>query len=254
MRIPHNPVDWNIPIPRPAHFDVAGYQEKIDRITGLAHGRPIIMLRWTWDVHETYFRGTKFEEEVWEYASKWEAGKPFIAPRWVLHQRYERNQYVQSWEASRYIQDPETGEIMDRGEAPPEFYKHLATLTVHDAWCCEWAKNRDKAKCVGADYRSPDEEDLDALRRQRREHDLLPSMNPHEPLSNAEVEAAYAEANGRVQEKEAQLATYRKARWADFIKDYGHKGPGHGGRGPKVNYSMPTGFEASSGGILIPKG
>lgn len=246
---------WDKAIPAP-DFNVAAFQAQIDRITGTVRGQPILMLRWTWDCHQTYFKGTWAEEEVWEYAVAWRNGNPVIPPRWVLHQRYEVGQYRDSWEVTRYIQNPEIGEIMDRGEPPPEWYKHLATLTIHNDFCCHYAMNQDKAKCHGVRYRKPDDQDLDELRKQRREHDILPSMNPHEPLSDAEVQAAFAAANGREKEKQAKLATYRKARWAEFMKDFGFKAPGQG-REKKRNYSfdqLPTGFETAPSGLIIPKG
>ncbi len=240
----NDPKAWSLKIPAPA-FDVIGFQRKLDAIAGTSGGKPIVRLMWSWDVHEP-----KFGEEVWRYTIRWENGRRVIAPRWVLEQRLEPGQYYEQWQATRFMKDPGTGEMRDRGEPPTDgYYKHLDTIAEHDEFCCGLAWTEDRRSCVGK-YREPGQDVLDRLNKARIERDLLPYVNPHEPLSDTEIAAAFAEGTSKYKEYEEQLATERKARWQDFVKFYGHKGMGES---KGTLYSLP-GYTATDGGLLVPEG
>jgi tRNA dimethylallyltransferase len=160
-------------------------------------------------------------------------------------------QYWDSWNASRFIEDPGTGEIHDRGEPPPEMYTHLKTIADHNDFCCKFAWQEDRANCFG-EYREPGDDTLAALKQARDERDARPYTNPHEPLSEADIALAMAEGAKQAAEQKAKSAQLAREMWDDYYKLYGHKARGES---QGVVRSFPTpGFTETKTGLLVPEG
>jgi hypothetical protein len=242
----NNPKVWDQAIPAPS-FNMVGYQSRIDSIVGKSpSGAPIVKLAWTHDVYDLMFG-----KRVYRYGVKDGAVRPFIPPRFVLMQRHERGQYWDSWNASRFIEDPGTGEIHDRGEPPAEMYTHLKTIANHNDFCCKFAWQEDRANCFG-EYREPGDDTLAALKQARDERDARPYTNPHEPLSEADIALAMAEGAKQAAEQKAKSAQLAREMWDDYYKLYGHKARGES---QGVVRSFPTpGFTETKTGLLVPEG
>jgi len=236
----NDPKGWTAKgIWKPPTFDVAAYQERLNRIVGLsASGAPIVRLKWAWECR----RWENFEWDEFGNATKGEFRQKYRAltielpfdeyvdispPRWVLEERFEPGQYARSWDAVRYVHDPlscrkcqaeSLGLIVPsqsctrrdvHGPAPREgWYLALAGIGIiakhkKNGRCCARLWKASREICYGR-YKEPDETELETLARAVRARDKEAELSPHEELS----EAALLEASrwGLQQATDAQVS------------------------------------------------
>lgn len=232
-----DPKEWGSYIPPP--FDPTGFQRRIDVVTGLApSGKPILWLRWTHDVTEL-----RFGVNVFIYGVKDGKTRPFIPPRWVLHQRQEPGQYWDSWQATRYQEGPD-GKMRDRGEPPQDgYYAHLLTIAEHNDYCCDLAYKRDREKCFGQ-YKPPDDVLLEGIRRAR---DAREYVEPMAPISERGLQAAAVAAKAKMDAIQAKNKEEQSRLCQEYARDNIHKLYGDTGTG----YSF--GFAQNEAGLFVPE-
>lgn len=170
---------------KPWEFDapkVARFQKLIDRITGLSRGHSIIKLEWGPDVlgWQPYPHGSNpigYTQPTW--LALWDSeGNDVAAPRWVLSERCEPEQYIPGWENGRWVwmdtpnrvvlyddqgnEVTEKGKLHDvKGEAPPDgIYTPWHCHTVHRDGCCLRPKN--ESQCWGY-YVEPNQQLLEFI-------------------------------------------------------------------------------------------
>jgi hypothetical protein len=111
-------------------------------------------------------------------------GEKVAAPRWVLLERLEPEQYASTWEMGRYsVYD---GTVWDwKGPCPPERYIELRAHSVHDGECCKCTGDtcvcgEQYAHCWGK-YLDPNERLLDWIRKvayeTRNDTDVQPTRD-----------------------------------------------------------------------------
>lgn len=105
----NNPARWNRHL-KP-WFDVQSFQQRINDRAGLNRdGQPIIRLVWGQEATQT-----AFHEQTPRYWTKRQRTGPgefqwYTVPRWIFERRLEPEQYVDSWNKTRYsITDPTVG-------------------------------------------------------------------------------------------------------------------------------------------------
>lgn len=173
---------------KPHGFDTAAqvrYQKLIDRITGLSHGgHSIIKLEWAPEVFEwrPYPLGsnpTGYTLPYW--LALWDKdGNEVAAPRWVLHERCEPEQYLPGWENTRWVKLE--GKMHDaKGDPPPDgtytrFYRHIA----HQDGCCLRVGNEDD--CWGY-YVEPNAELLEYIGKKAWEARHDKEVQPTTPVA-----------------------------------------------------------------------
>ena len=217
----------------PAHVDVSYWQGRINDIFGAVNGEPIIRLVWAWEPEDTIYtdwdslgRGIKAEKRPrYEFlAVPLSDGRtlPICAPRWVLEERQEPEQFLPDWEASRYvirpgiaIVDPSTGQPIQRRVdlrgAPPQgaHYIFARYVAVHekDKTCCDRARKNHEGVCFGF-YRNPDEHLIGLLQKAKARHaeDDRLRVDPFKPLAQqsevqAEIDRQVATHNAEVKQK-----------------------------------------------------
>ncbi len=159
----NNPSRWNQYL-KP-WFDAERFQARINDRVGLnKDGRPIVRLVWGQDVKQ-YLFGT----DIPRYWLKRTAGQHpvyYTVARWIFEKRLEPEQYVDSWNATRYsIRDPSQGSsrcgdcgvseqpvllkgtlycrnctgtnivggaVVDKGPPPEEYYTFYSDCAVHE--------------------------------------------------------------------------------------------------------------------------
>lgn len=125
---------------------VAEYQERIDRALGTRDGQPIVRLDWAPRVFKWRPHPLHEEPEGWTFPvflALWDSsGREVAAPRWVLLERIEPHQYMDSWEEGRYA--THEGQIYDaKGPAPERgYYIPLWRHIIHKDSCCLQPGNR----------------------------------------------------------------------------------------------------------------
>lgn len=143
---------WVPNMPAPTHVDVVAFQRRINAIVGTHDGRSIIKLAWApaefrW---YPYIVGTEPRGYTFPifHAYTDAEGNFVAAPRWVLLERFEPEQYARGWEETRFsVYD---GSVWDwKGPCPSERYLELRCHTAHDGTCCPCVG--DTCKC-GTDY------------------------------------------------------------------------------------------------------
>ena len=179
------------------------YQKRIDSVVGTTKGgRPIIKLAWAPD--EMRWRPYSLETAAPGYtfpifvAIKDEEGNEIAAPRWVLLERSEPEQYGPTWEQGRYgVHD---GKVWDwKGPCPAERYTELWRHVVHDGRCCPC--KGDQCDCTDVDcwglYVDPNDALLEKIGRwveiTTSDSDIKPTMDARSfTAPNAQRETAHA--------------------------------------------------------------
>ena len=202
-------------------FDVEAYQERINaRVPPSKDGFPVIRLVWGQAVWEMEYGENM--PRYWTRRRKEGAEKLYwTIPRWILEKRLEPEQYMPSWEASRYAIHDEAGKPVDKGDPPANGYYVFAHLIAdHDApdasgWpaCCNRAFITDRSRCWGR-YRQPGELELQLVSQAMRRMEADKFRDPYRPLTPAELEEIRVMAGMQVErnaEAERQLAIEKAA-------------------------------------------
>jgi len=238
--------------PRPSNFDVAAYQRLIDQIVGTRDGRSIIKLAWApeelrWRPypHGTEPHGYTFPIFIAYHDSE---GNEVSAPRWVLLERIEPEQYAPTWEATRYSMygaDGETLRLWDwAGPCPTERYVELKAWCYHDGKCCPCLGDECKCgpeyfHCWGR-YLEPNERLLDWIRKTSWEALRDPDVNPTQDIRH--LESARAQMKLRSQLIEGQQKKIEEDRALnEFMLDHWKRKP-----------VSTSGFKESNYGLLLP--
>ena len=138
--------------------DHAAYQKRIDSIVGTRDGRSIIKLAWAplekrWRPHACGDEPPGYTFPIF-IAYHDADGNEVAAPRWVLLERLEPEQFARMWEDQRYTIEEEKrwfdgvqwhtsgdGRLWDwKGPCPDERYVELWCHAFHDGICCPCIK------------------------------------------------------------------------------------------------------------------
>lgn len=229
---------WFPDEPMPASFSLKKleeFQKRIDNIVGTRDGRPIIKLawapaekRWRPHAHGTEAEGYTFPIFIAYVDAQ---GREVAAPRFVLLQRLEWEQYGPIWEAGRYtIEQVKTvyavdelgnyitnrfgnlipvgttgdGRLWDwKGPCPTERYTELWCHCYHDGTCCPCMKygicdcGEQYDHCWGR-YLDPNDRLLDWIRERAVEARQDSDVNPTEDIRVFEAPNAQRELAGKV--------------------------------------------------------
>lgn len=182
------PEKWTPGMSKPWGFDSKAqvrFQKAIDRIVGLSHGgHSIIKLEWAPDVYEwrPYALGsnpTGYTLPYW--LALWDVnGNEVAAPRWVLHERGEPEQYLPGWENDRWVMLE--GKMHDaKGDPPPDgiytrWHRHIA----HHSACCSRTGNEDD--CWGF-YVEPNEDLLQYIGKMAWQARNDKEIDPTKPVA-----------------------------------------------------------------------
>ena len=210
-------------------FDVVQYQEKINRICGLApNGEPVVRL--VWAASKECF--SKFYS-VWdsmgfgvltELRAKYRFATVEInpvdridipAPRWMLEDRVDPAQFAATYEQTRWVWNEDEGRQVERRpkiDLTRGYYAPLLTIARHGS-CCGKARNS-KVVCWGQ-YKEPDERELIMLREAVAKRDLFEDQSPFESLTKETLEKSDRE----VSESQAALKAERQEKMSEAIDD-----------------------------------
>ncbi len=234
---------WEANEPPPSNFDQSAFQSRIDQVVGTRDGRPIIKLAWApqefrWYPHVMGEEPPGYVFPIF-HAFTTSEGDLVAAPRWVLLERIEPEQYApteQFWEARRYQYD--NGELWDMtGPIPSEKYVELRCHTSHDGVCCPCLGDTcscglEYAHCWGR-YIEPNDRLLNWVKKKNWEtlHDK--DVNPTQDIR-------FFESNEAQRDLASEIRNGQKQRRED-IKVYSDYMANHWERKPH-----------SVGGIIIP--
>lgn len=181
---------------RPPHFGREGYQARLDAIAGTVGGRPVVRVVAACEVIDR-----DFGEESHRYAVATDGeGREVCPPRYLFEQRYEPEEYADSWEAARYVFDPRDNTMLDRGDPPREgWYDEIWCCATHDEFCCSKA-NAAEQRCWGY-YKEPGELELKRLRWSWAKVQKDKLVNPFQKLTPEQMEQAGKQAMERIQAK-----------------------------------------------------
>lgn len=197
----------------PASFsaeDVTRYQRQIDSIVGTSKGKSIIKLAWApselrWRPYNMV-SGEALGYTFPIFIAGWdEFGVEIAAPRWVLLERAEPEQYAPGWTAQRYMMFK--GDVWDaKGPCPDERYTELRCHGYHDTNCCPCRGYQCVCEDVGCWglYADPNE---DLLQWIRDAVELLKGDSDIKPLQDAR----FFESPNAQRETENQIVTADEA-------------------------------------------
>ena len=226
---------WNPNEPAPSNFDQAAYQQKINDIVGTKDTRPIIKLAWApqefrwWPirVHEEEVKGYTFPIF---HAYTTSNGELVAAPRWVLLERIEPEQFApteQFWEAKRYGYDD--GSLWDlTGPCPSEKYIELRCHAYHDGVCCACIGTTCKcgieyAHCWGK-YAEPDENLLNWIRKKNWEAQHDKDVSPNADVRYFEANQAQGDWQSEVLSRREQQKEDRR-KYNEYMLDHWDRKP-----------------------------
>lgn len=224
-------------------FDVETYQRRIDERVGLSRdGKSILKLSyapqvWTWALGEyvpRYWTKRRWEDGQWKYEQP---------DRFVFEKRVESEAYWDAHLANRYQVIDATGEVVDLGLPPEDYYVYDSMIAVHSGFhgetgepeCCERAwrgevkyqinsrlelvevEEGGRQKCWG-EYREPNDSDLARVERAVREMNEDKFYDPYAPLSAEQLAAIEIEANLDTQ----RMVDERKKRLQENSDDFLH--------------------------------
>ncbi len=119
--------------------DAAKWQTRLNESIGTRNGRPLTKLAWApdelrWHPHRMEDEPKGYTFPIFIYGSD-EEGEKIAAPRWVLLERIEPEQFAKNWESRRYSRAD--GSMWDwKGPCPSEQYVELRAHCYHDGQCC----------------------------------------------------------------------------------------------------------------------
>lgn len=183
------PEAWWPGMGKPASFGreaIERFQKQIDEITGTRDGLSLMKLEWApqvmkWRPHPLTETGEGYNFPV--FLALWDSdGREVAAPRWVLMERVEPDQYLDDWESSRWAM---VGDQMwdAKGPAPENgYYVPLWRHIIHEPQrgCC--LIQPDGADCWG-NYIKPNEDLLARIQKcaskARNDKDVQPLTPSH---------------------------------------------------------------------------
>lgn len=216
----NRPEKWWPAMARPLGYDrvaQARYQKLIDRLTGTSRdGQSLIRLDWGpevlgWQPYPLGSNPIGYTQPTW--LALWDhEGSDVAAPRWVLSERIEPEQYLPGWENDRWLwmdtpnraviydalgnEVTEKGRLHDvKGDPPPNgFYSPLHCHLVHKHGCCQRPGNGER--CWGY-YAEPNTDLLELVgswawvaRNDKEVDPLAPvALLPENRAGNNRVEA-----------------------------------------------------------------
>lgn len=208
-------------------FAAEAYQARINlRVPPNKDGKNVIRLVWGQDITDTAYgettprywtRRRKVAKDIDSTGYQY-----WTVPRWFLEKRLEPEQYMPSWEASRWSMSDVNGVPLDKGDPPAEYYVYAHLIADHEApdssgWpaCCTRAYYTDRARCWGK-YRQPGELELQLVSQAMRQMEAEKFRDPYRPLTPSELAEIEAMAGMQVERNaEVMLAQQREAA-ADF--------------------------------------
>lgn len=202
-------------------FDDEAFQKRInDRVGVNRDGKPILRLSYaplvqTWALGEhvpRYWTRRWKEDGVWKYEQP---------DRWVIEKRLEPEAYWEAHAANRYQVIDDTGDVVDLGPPPEDFYVFDSLLAVHSGYlmesgrpqCCHEAWEGEtkftlntrkelvevpvnaRQRCWGVEYREPNESDLERISQAAEEMRAGPYFDPYAPLTPEQLAALELAAN-----------------------------------------------------------
>lgn len=244
----------------PASFNARAFQRKLNQVAGKSDtGQPVVRLVWGWHAKEW---------EKGEFRLKYRCltvpldGGDYVdigVPRWILEERHEPGQYWASWEASRWVEDVETGERVDmKGEPPRDgWYTYLALCAEHDPdkSCCFRLWRDQRRRCWGY-YREPNEADIQMVARAVQIARERHAQSPHEPLTEATLERAHRDGAFRSEETERERKRLISDLWDQEMSAHSHRlvtdDPSVLAHG-KYHFIPQKQFKETSSGLLVPQ-
>jgi hypothetical protein len=186
----------------PFGIEVRTFQKLIDRIVGTFRDQSIIKLEWGPDVlgWQPYPHGSDpigYTQPSW--LACWDSeGNDVGAPRWVLSQRCEPEQYLPGWEDGRWVwldtpnrvvlyddqgnEITEKGKLHDvKGDPPPNgLYTPWHCHTDHHSGCC--LRPRNEEHCWGF-YVPPNQALLEFIAEQAWLARQVREVDPTRPVA-----------------------------------------------------------------------
>lgn len=243
-----NPETWHPNMVPPSIVDVAAYQSRIDNLVGTSKGKSIIKLAWApdekrWRPFRIGFdKPTGYTFPIF-FAFKDRLGNEIAAPRWVLLERAEPEEYGPSWEQSRYMVIK--NQVWDcKGECPPERYTELWRHCDHDGKCCpcRGAICDCEVDCWGR-YLEPNDQLLARIGSWVETTEGDSDIQPHS-------DARYTETPN------AQRAVARRILKRDEVekreRDQRKKDSRHSIETSPVHFLPPSGMTRTESGLFIP--
>lgn len=200
-------------------FDEEKFQREVNTRVGLNRdSKAIIRLVHapsvtTWALGEVVPR---YWTRRWKEGGQWKYEQP---DRFILERRIEKEAYWDAHSASRFQTIDATGEVVDLGPPPEDFYvfeyliaKHSDFLIDDEPQCCKKAWDGEllyrlnhrnelvqipvggKKRCWG-EYREPNEHDLSLISQAVQRMNESPYYSPYAPLTQEQLLAIEAQAN-----------------------------------------------------------
>lgn len=226
-------------------FNYKKFQRKIDERVGLNRdGKPILRLVHapsvtTWALGEViprYWTKRRKESGEWKYEQP---------DRWVIEKRLEKESYWDAHQAARFQTIPATGEVIDIGPPPEDFYVFEYLIAEHDGFqiegepqCCKKAweggtvlklnhrlelveeRVGGRRRCWGK-YRDPNDSDLAKIEQAVKVMNESPYFNPYLPITQEQLIAIEAQANLDAERMADEANKRMKENSDDFIKLHG---------------------------------
>jgi hypothetical protein len=228
-------------------FDDKAYQKRIDAITGtnrdgksifrLVHAPSVL----TWALGETVPR--YWTKRTRDAGGGWVYEQP---ARFVFERRLEKETYWAAHQASRFQDIDGSGELVDLGPPPEDYYVFDTLIARHEGvtteqgepLCCKrawdgeteyvlnWRKELvpkqvgGRQRCWG-EYREPNDEDLELIRQAVERMRSDPYFNPYAPLTPAQLAAVEIEANMDAQRMAEEARKRQQELSRDFDKLHG---------------------------------
>lgn len=240
-----DPKQWKTEI-RPPAFDMRSFQKRINERTGVnREGKPILKLVWAPEVW-THALGEKIKR-YWH--RRFKEGQEWVyisPPRFILERRVEREAYWAAHQAARFQTIEATGEIIDHGPPPEEYYVFAYLIAAHDEFlapsgrpqCCEDAWEGEtkfvlkpnlelvqervggRRRCWGY-YREPNDEDLTRIEQAVRVMNEDKFYDPYSVMTPEQLLAAEAEANLETERMREEVERRKQEQSMDFEHSYG---------------------------------
>ncbi len=241
--------EWHPRMSPPASFtrqDAAKWQTRLNESIGTRNGRPLTKLAWApdelrWHPHRMESEPKGYTFPIFIYGSD-ESGEKIAAPRWVLLERIEPEQFARNWERGRYSRAD--GSMWDwKGPCPTEQYVELRAHCYHDGQCCP-CQGQAQCKCdplftCWGNYLDPNERLFEwakqQMQRAREDSDVQPTREADDfvaPKAQLDVATRHERT---IEKQEAEVDEFTAEMTDHWIK----------------NPSSTNGFRKTSSGLYL---